>query len=321
MILINPRREVELVTRLRIDMQGFYRLRLINKFSGKCRVDTGWFPNILLTNGLNQMADFDFMTHCQVGSDNTEPNAAQSALISHVDGTNTITSTSSGAASSSPYYGWKRKIFRFAAGPIGGQALNEVGVGWATSGSTLISRAKLLDPITKLETTINPLADELLEVTYELRYYAPTVDSTGITVTLQGTIYDVTTRACKVTNTEFWGDIIGTKIGVVASTTKWVAWTGNIGAVTGEPTGSSAATGTSNQTNSPYVGGNTLQVNCPVSSSQWNIGGIRSIVFSTYAGCYQSEFSSNPGGNTIPKTSNEQMNMAWDISWGQYTAP
>ena len=61
------------------------------------------------------------------------------------------------------------------------------------------------------QTTITPLADEILDVVVEVRYYPPLTDTTG-TVTLNGIDYDYIIRAASITNVAGWGEFIGNKI-------------------------------------------------------------------------------------------------------------
>jgi len=298
-----------------IGLKGFFRLRIINKFN-KIRVDTGWFSNTILDAGRNIMADRgDWMDYCQVGTDNTTPTQSDTSLLGYIAGTSNIVSTTTGQASSAPYFGWKRKTFRFAVGDTAAN-LNEVGVGWGLSGSTLISRALILDPSTQLPTTITPLADEFLEVMYELRYYAPTTDVVIPQVTLDSVVYDTIVRAANVTAVS-WSGNIGSIMGIVTGTSNWVAYDGNIGTVLTGPSGISANDDLATQSNSAYVNNSyEIKMNCPCGSSGWNLGaGIRSLRITTTAGEYQTQFDANPGGATIPKTSAYSMLMSWTLGW------
>ena len=317
-MIILPKKEIILPFKQTIGMQGFLRLQTINKFSGKITSDTGFFPNQLLTAGMNIMADHsNWMNYCQVGTDNTAPSAVQTSMLGHVAGTSTIQSTISGQASSSPYYGWKRKVFRFSAGTVAAN-LNEVGVGWGTTGSTLISRALILDPVSQLPTTVTPLADEILDVTYELRYYAPTSDKTGPQVTLDGTVYNTTTRAAYVTSVA-WSQDIGAAIAAKGGTSYyWTAYDDVLGAVTTGPSGLTANPDTSSPTTSGYSNNSfEVAINISCGPSGWNLGsGIRSIRIYSTVGAFQTQFSAASGGATIPKNSNYTMTMSWMLSWG-----
>jgi hypothetical protein len=324
-MIIIPKPVIHVATRATVGMKGFLRFQTRNKFSGKVTQDTGWFPNTILDAGRNIMADrSDWTDFCQVGIDGTFPptlpeRQAETALGNHFAGTDILTGTiTSGQSGTSPYYGWKRKTFRFAAGTFDGDILAEAGVGWGASGSTLISRAPILDPILQTPTTVTPLSDEFLDVSYELRYYAPLVDVTTPQVVLDGVTYDTITRAANV-NDAAWSGNIGEAIGVVNSAIYWDAWDGNIGTILVGPSGTGADNNGNTMSNSAYSAFSyELKMNCSVGSAGWNLGGgIRSVRIRTTAGDYQTQFDANPGGATIPKTNSYTMTMVWTISWAE----
>jgi hypothetical protein len=319
MILIPKRQELVVPARLTLGMKGLQRLQLINKFSGKCRVDTGFIPNKLLDSGRNQMAQRgDWMNFAQLGTNSTPPSASDTGLLGRVAGTATINATSNGAQASAPYYGWKRKTFRFPVGAgQGGQNLSEGGVGWSASGASLVSRALLLDPLTGDPTTVTPLADELVDLTYELRYYPPAADANQ-TVTLNGVSYDVIHRASEVNNGTFWGSHIGEEIGNYSvSVGDWAAFDGDIGTVVQAPSGGSVACDNADQFDLTYQNNSyEVDMQCNTGTTGWNLGsGIRSIRIMTTAGNYQSQFNATSGGARIPKTTGFSMIMVWTLGW------
>jgi len=299
---------------LTIGMKGFYKLQTRNKFSGKITQSTDWFPNLLLDAGRNQMGISNFMTHCQVGTDGTAPNAGQAGLIGyHAGSSNIVSDVTGNQVTVAPYYAYRRKVWRFNPGTVAA-TLPEVGVGWGLSGSTLISRALILDPVLQTSTTITPLVDEFLEMLYELRYYPPTTDVVGPQVTLNGIVYNTLTRAAEV-NSQYWADYIGSKIGVLGS--QWMSYDGAIGTQLQNPSGLAHELQTYALTNAAYVG-NSYEVimSCPVSYASWNLAaGIRSIRIRTTAGSFQTQFTAVGAGNTIPKTASNQMMMKWKLAW------
>jgi len=302
-------------------MRGFFRLRTFNKFSGKQRLDTGWFPNTILTSGRNIMATQAVWTNwCHVGTSSTAPSASDTSLLGFVAATSTIQAQSYAAQASAPYYGWFRKTYRFSAGAATGN-LSEAGVGWGSSGATLISRALIVDAFGS-PTTITVLSDEWLDVTYELRYYPPLVDVNG-TVTLNGVSYNTVTRAASVTGEGSWAQYIGTKIAPSASGTVWRAFDGALGAITTLPSGNIAYCDNNGQFNQSYVNNSYfIDMQCDTGPTGWNLGaGIRCLSFITSAGAYQTSFSAVSGGGRIPKTSLYTMKMVWRIAWAEVPAP
>lgn len=285
--------------------------------TGETRVLADWFGNTILNNGRNRMGtSSDWFNACQVGTDNTAPTPDNTGLLGYLAGTSTVEETQSAAQGSEPYYGWKRKRFRFTVGTTAGN-LNEVGVGWGTSGSVLASRALIVD-IDGNQTTVTPLADEILDVWCEFRIYPPLIDVTG-TVDFNGEAYNYTIRASQVTQ-DAWGDFIGDRIGVYnpgPTGQDWVAYDGTIGTILQAPNGT-----TSNGTDNPYNGtySNNSYENfmyLPVNISGFNFGstGFRSVRILTKAGYYQTEFSRVSDGEKVLKTNTSTMTLTWKISW------
>lgn len=310
--------------RLEIGLKGFFRLQTINKFSGKITSDTGWFPNTILDAGRNVMASrADWMDWCQVGTNGTFPELlvdrqAETSLGNWHAGTDLVVAESNGQAGSAPYYGWKRKTWRFPTGSVAA-ILAEAAVGWGVDGSQIISRAPILDPILQTPTTVTPLADEALDVSYELRYYPPLIDVAGPQVTLAGVVYDTLTRAASVTG-DGWSYYIGDKIGYYHQTnTDWYATDGVIGTILTGPSGVVSNTNAAIYTNRAYANNSYEQeVNIQIVSADWNLGsGIRSMHIATKAGYYQTQFSAAAGGATIPKSIAYGMSMDWTLSWAE----
>lgn len=309
MHILTPRKELIVPRRFGIGMEGWLRLQCIRP-DGRVRYDTGFFRNTLLTAGLNELGTrTSVITHCQVGTDNTAASPIQTSLLGHVAGTNSIQSTVTGQASTAPYFGWKRNVYRFAAGTVAAN-LNEVGVGWDNSGSTLLSRALILDPTSGNPTTVTPLADELLDVTYELRYYAPTSDVLGPQGNFGGTLYDTTTRAAIATDNA-WSSNIGLEMKVV-NFSGW-SYTGALGAVTASPSGIAEQALAASYTNGAYSN-NSLNrdFTINVGVTEWNRT-TKSVRITCTGGVLQCEFDN--GGVGITKTSSQTMTMTFNVAW------
>jgi hypothetical protein len=127
-----------------------------------------------------------------VGTSSTPALPSQTALGAQIASTTTI-EASSGGVNLGAGYAWARRTFRFSVGTATGN-ITEVGVGW--SATDCFSRARTVDgggtPV-----TITVLADEFLDVTYELRLHWPTVDI-SITGFVSATSHSVVTRAAQV---------------------------------------------------------------------------------------------------------------------------
>lgn len=306
---------------LKHEVAGFFRFEKFkadgdgNEIKGTREVAADWFPNLILDQGLNQMATSDtYLNACQVGSGTTTPANGQTALSSLVAGTITRPTNVTSVASSPPYYVARSVTFRFAEGAAAGN-LAEVGVGTAVSGTTLFSRSLIKDSLGN-PTTITILSDESLDVIYQLRYYVPPSDITG-TIIATGNIggsYDYTLRSANVTTVS---DANGWSLPArqdfsSPNNAGYRAFNGPIGNITEVPSGVVAVV--SRPTSLSYVPGSFyIDRLITASSAQANLsGGIRSILAQLGVGTYQIEFDP-----PIPKTSNDVVQLTLRLSWGR----
>ena len=307
---------------MNIGMRGFVRFETINKYSGKVTSDTGFFPNKILNAGLNIIgSQSSWLTHCQVGRSGTPPTATDTSLGDWFAATSNIIETTNGQQGAAPFYGWKRRKWRFGAGTTEAN-LFEAAFGYGPGGpgnpDSIISKALIVDPITQESTSVTPLADEILDVTYELRYYPPLGDTLGPQIMLLDTTYDTISRAANVTGTD-WSNSIGSKIGILG--VSWPAYDGDIGDITTGPNG----TGTGNSVSANYTSAyldNSYQavMNTNIGSGYWNVaGGIRSCLIRTTAGAYQTQFNAVGTLGKISKSALHTMNMNWAVSWSEFT--
>lgn len=308
-----------------------YLLENVHPETGRRTPLSGWSPNVMLTSGMNIMADRnDWITYVQVGESNAAPDASQTSLQSWSAGTNNKVAGSSvtGAQPNpGPYYGSQQDTFRFLVGEIPtSNPLNEVGTGWGTGSggaSELISRARIVD-INGDFTSPTPDPTEFLDITREIRYVPPTGDVTG-TVTLNAVVYNYILRAANVTNTTAWASRIGIAMGQVSdSFADWRAFDGDIGSVDLEPSGLTADCDNLDQFNFAYVNlSNTIGMGCNCGpgagiGNAWNLtGGIRSLRIRTTAGDYQIQLGEGAGatGNKVPKTDAFTMFTKYEMTW------
>lgn len=279
-----------------------------------------WFPNLITNQGLERMGTDNFYFNmCQVGSGNTPPAVTDTALETYVAGTSTKHSTSLATQPSAPYYGYCTGTYRFEAGVAAGN-LSEVGVGWGTSGATLFSRALILDGGGN-PTTITILSDEILDVTYQFRVYPPLDDVAG-SINISGTPHSYVARAAIVTQVsgqfgQGWGmGFGGAQMAIRASNvTSGFAYTGGLGPITGNPSGSSANRNI--VTAHAYVPGSltaTGELTWGIGAT--NIGSYRSVTVA-FTGCvFQIEYDP-----VIPKTTINELKLGFAVSWGRATIP
>jgi hypothetical protein len=273
------------------------------------RVLADWFDNLITTIGLNRLGTGSVYNNCRVGSGSTPPANGDTSLVSQIGVTGTLQAQNNGHSASAPWYGWIRFTYRFGAGAATGN-VSEVGIGWATTGATLFSRALVRDAEGD-PTTITVLADEVLDVTYELRNYAPTADVT-FDLVIAGVTYGVTGRACQA-NSE-WSPYTTL---VYGSTNAPVLtpYSGAAGTVIQDPSGtqSDGASGT----NATYSN-NSLK---RTGTAAWGLlqgnldgGGIKTIAMQTNMGSkFQFEFSAK-----IPKDATKVLTIGYEYSWARH---
>lgn len=280
----------------------------------------GVSANLLLDQGLDRLgANTGWAAYCQVGSGNTPPVDADTGLETFVAATNTQESATRFAQGSPPYYSSAVKTYRFAPGTATGN-LSEVGVGWGSGASDLLSRALIVDGGGS-PTTITVLADEFLDVTYTLRVYPPTVDVVD-SITISGVEYDYVLRACTVTAAysssgfDFtWGYSIDSfnSSGQATTATSAQAYNGSLGAITTVPSGTTDAR--TSQSNAAY-GTNDLyrDVSFVWGLSDGNLaGGISAVAFRIAWSSWQISFSP-----PIAKDATKTLSLTFRVTWDRY---
>lgn len=308
---------------IHIGVAGYFKIEAI-KVDGEGneisrRVAADWFPNLILNQGLDRMADNnDFMSSVQVGSGSTAPADTDTQLQSHIAGVGSITSNTYGAQSSAPYYGWRRNTWRFTAGTATGN-LSEIGVGWSATGATLFSRSLIKDEEGN-PTTITVLADEILDVTYELRNYPFLTDLPG-SFDIGATTYTTSMRAANVTSeygifTGGWGVNTRGPMSQNPAYLPCVLYAGaTMGAITDMPTGATSTLSGLWDSQSTYVPGTyTRTATCkwPVSSAITNVSHISFAL----GGC-TTQMSLSPA--TLSKTTAQELKITVTLTWGRYT--
>lgn len=293
---------------------GFLRATVRKAATEEVVSDTGWFPNAVLDTGLNRMGVGAYGNACAVGSGNTPPAYDQTGLATQVAMTTTQQSNTAGRRTEAPYYGWTRRVFRFAAGVAAG-TLAEIGIGWYQNpGPTMagfFSRALILD-LDGNPTTITVLADEVLDITYELRMY-PDLEDKVFTAEIAGVEYNCILRACDVDGVAEWSPYLDGAVGLSASDRGYV-YNGVIGTVTGNPSGQSDYARANS--NAAYVNGSLERAF--VSTWDLNYGNLPGgvTVFLYYGqngGRWQQSFSP-----AIPKDGTKTLVLSAKFIWTRY---
>lgn len=297
---------------IKCNLSGFFRFEAVNAETGEKRLLADWQPNLITENGLEQIGTSGVITRVQVGSGQTTPNVNDTQLAAFIAETSTTNgSTISNPSSSAPFYSFTRRTFRFGLGAAQGN-LSEVGI--RGTSANLFSRSLIKDANGN-PTTITVLSNEFLDVTYELRIYAPTVDVTS-QFTIGSDVYDCIVRAAHCGNATFWSTSLHTWGANAISDSGsgaqgCMVYNGNIGSITQGPSGTSASCTNTQKTysaNSRYI-----EVDADLALTSGNLaGGISSFLFSSNIGCYQAQFTP-----AIPKDNTRSLKLTVRFHWAR----
>lgn len=270
------------------------------------------FDNIFLDQGLNALGSNSMPNYIWLGSGSAEPHPSNTQLANFVARSNRSSPripTTHDVNGAAPYYAWSRIGVRFT--PLGVNVnLSELGLGTETE---LYTRALIKDA-NGIPTTLTILSDEILDISYTVRVYAPTTDATG-QITLGGNIggtYNWTARACLVTTFGNYG-VYGWSLVRSGSYTGYaLAYSGPLGNITQFPSGDrSYATHNS----VPYVHNSfTFKSEVLVDTDRGNfVNGIRSITICLAWGDYQIQFDP-----AIPKTDLDKLSLLFAVTYARY---
>lgn len=294
---------------------GRFKLEAVNVETGERRELAPWFNNLITDSGLNAWGTGGILGGCAVGTGSTAPAVSDTALATWRAYSNTVTSNVLGGQATVPYYSSVTRVYRFAAGTATGN-LTELGVCVGSSTTTLFSRTLIKDGSGN-PTTITVLASEALDVTYELRLYAPSADVPHSTV-IAGVTYTGVVRAANVTSfvsSGYTWSLGNSMVGAVdLMQSGYVARVGNgsIGAITSAPGGTNVDAdhvAASAYSNGSLARSGTLTLGL----SQGNVaGGITTALIPTKMGAYQISFSP-----AIPKDATKVLTLGLTLSWAR----
>ena len=148
--------------------------------------DTGWFKNMVTDQGLNRLGSTNtpaVLPNCSVGTGTNTPAASDTALQTYVAQKIGLSAGATQTFAGSPTYASSVTLqYTFAQGIAANLA--EVGIGWGTLGSSLFSRARILDGV-GAPTTLTVTALDELTVYYRLTVTPNLADSSG-TISING---------------------------------------------------------------------------------------------------------------------------------------
>lgn len=336
--IILPRREI--ITpkfHVHTGMAGLYRLQVRKARTDKLKYDTGWFDNLITNQGLinyytmPNFGAFDrgaIACNCAVGTGNTTPTVNDTALANFVAAASGTGATGGGtgfpqpnatgyvaAAGSVPAYWFMTYIYQFATGVAAGN-LTEVGAypGGTSYTDSLTSRALILDDAGN-PTAITVLSDEILTVTYQLRFYLDTSDH-SFSFNLNGSPITGTYRLYGITSTP------SMDVRTTSAAPAIELFSGAMGTVTSRPTGSLGGIGSSSnaptlvQTVNDIANSGTVYMDWKGTfPTSIGAGTIASFTYTAHMWKYQFGALSSP----IIKTAGQQLQVNFRASWGRYT--
>lgn len=159
----------------------------------------GLQPNLITNNGLDLLSTLSYdgaIGSMNLGTGSTAPAVTDTALVAEV-GTARRTATSRAGqvyVAGPPDYWYRRAVFTFVEAYANGN-LTEVGL---FGGAVMFARQLLKDGA-GVPTTVTKTSLDQLIITYEYRWYMPTVDDV-VSLTFSGVTYSVTTRSHAVSN-------------------------------------------------------------------------------------------------------------------------
>lgn len=270
------------------------------------------FDNMILDQGLEFLAINGLPPFIWLGRGTTPPVETNTALEIFAGRSGTASPrilTEVTGSSVPPYYVQQRLGVRFNAGTVTGN-IAEIGIG---NTSILVSRA-LIKNSSGVPIVLTILPDEIIDVAYYYRVYAYTTEASG-SLAFEGNIggtYNFISRACLVTTFGSSGWWPNNAFNYTSN--GWsAAFSGSIGTVTQQPSGSQAQISTSVDA---YVA-NSRQIKfwARMSTTQNITGGIvKSIAMNVGPTKFQMEFT--PG---IPKTNLDTLDLQFSYSFGRYT--
>jgi len=280
-----------------------------------------WQKNLVTNSGMEQLKTnaAAIRTYCHVGTGSAVPAFTDTTLQAWRNSTNTYAASENiGLVVTPAYYYYARQVYRFAAGMASGN-LTEIGLSsGGASTSALFSRALIRDTSGN-PTTVTVLADEVLDVTYEVRVYVDTADVAG-SVVIGGVTYATTCRRAMLsggnqyTNRFLQGQWFQSDFSNEAGT---YVYAGVLGPVTSKPAGEE-------QMNSYNAGGTVspgpsgsyyVDTTATWELSQGNVsGGVRSFMPGSQFGAFQVQFDP-----ALPKDASKRLTLTFRWSWERYT--
>ena len=317
-----------------IGMTGEFRC-VVKKSDGSTKIDTGYQKNLILNQGLDFFGGGNgtsMMEFCIIGSGNSKPVYTQNKLDTAIAGVsvsdNFSTKYDYDAARDGSLYKTNR-VCKYSFTELNNVNISELGLASTYSNATtyfLCTRALIKDSNGN-PTTITVLNGEQLDIYYKLWIVYDVTDKTGTLNLLDGvggsTAYNYIARLAGVGGTNIGGSAkygeptVGLALSASAGNNSHFVANGEIGAITGSPSGTSSENSPSVSTATYTPGSYKRQMTWSFSISQANFA-IRSAMFYTKMAFWQIRFGSVANDSPITKTDTQTLSIPIEFSWGRY---
>ena len=267
--------------------------------------------NLIVNSGLDALgSSSNLFLSCSVGTSNTPVLPTQTSLINQI----ATTTRKQGSVQVGSVVGigesytYIRQTFRYNQGEATGN-LNEVGI---YSQGFFLSRALIVDPLGN-PTTLTVLADEWLDITYELRFY---INHSELTFNFELEGINRVVRLIPALVNDSPSSTYATN-NILTTNSYGTVYEGVIGDVTGKPSlGASTGIGSHMITLSPYVIGTyerDVILSAGLNDLNLNLG-IKSILLTLSKNSWQ--MSIEP---PIMKDSFRTLSLTFTFKWGVKT--
>lgn len=299
-------------------VEGFFTVRKYREDTMELVQEIGPFKNAITDIGLNKIGTGSAISYGYIGSGTAPATTSDTNMANFLKVSSSITAGGSDNITVAPYWKQRSVVTRFS-GFTSSLNITEVGVGWGNVNAvnSLWSRALTVDALGN-PVTITVLVGEILDVTYTMRYYPPTADATYV-VAINGVDYTFNTRPATINSSDMYptGSMSGNAID---SITVFGGPT-VLGALTGDPTGYTAAANMSAANPLTYVDNSLSMSYSSVNTiSQANVaGGITGMVANTSSGLtFMRTAVQMVISPPIPKDNTKSMTLNFSQSWARY---
>lgn len=296
---------------------------IVKRADDTVRLDTGFFPNVITNLGLDAIGnDNNLFTFCAVGGGNSTPLNTNNKLDNFLAVASQISTESKydyDPVRDTEFYKCSRTVgYRFTG--LDNKNISEVGL---VSSNNPAQHSALTRTLIKNSngdpTVITVLSGEILELQYRLWQVFDLKDKDQVVTAMIDDVevpVNVKIRLAGVGGGSY-SDIVGQGITYPINSPRF--GTGEIGAITGHPSGLSAGSaGSANMDWGAYQPSTYKRKFYVNNSITQVVHPIRSFLFFTGLGVYQVRFGTVGGDLPIDKTNQDILQVGFEMSWGRY---